>query len=53
MTTCGPRAVAAPKVASLSHIVGQAKALSGDEWTRIRSWPLESELLFPAEKLKG
>jgi len=38
---------------SLGDIVAQARTIAGDEWRTIRSWPLESGLVFLAEKLKG
>ena len=37
----------------LGEVVAQAKALAGEEWGTIRTWPLESGLVFLAEKLKG
>jgi len=47
----------APRVAAkgttLDDVVAQARALAGDEWHTIRSWPLESGLVFLADKLKG
>jgi hypothetical protein len=37
----------------LRDVVEQAKALAGDEWLKIRTWPLESGLIYLADKLKG
>lgn len=37
----------------LSDVVAQAKALAGDRWDEVKTWPLESGLVFLAGKLKG
>ena len=42
-----------PEGRELGAVVAQAKALAGEEWGAIRTWPLESGLVFLAEKLKG
>jgi hypothetical protein len=42
-----------PKGTELEEVVAQAKALAGAEWGIVRTWPLESGLVFLAEKMKG
>jgi len=37
----------------LHDVVTEAKALAGDKWDEVKTWPLESGLVFLAGKLKG
>jgi len=41
------------KPVPLKSVVEQAQALAGDRWGEVRTWPLESGLIWLAEKLKG